>query len=121
MSNGKVLKTGYTPGGGNFVNIDYGNGTIGTYRHLTEILVKETEIVEKGMVVAIAGNTGKQKVKNAKTGEFEYRPYAPHLHYELSVNGKKRDPGSYDWDRHEDPNRQRSTLEEYLRSPKIGD
>lgn len=64
-------------GYGNYVILDHGNIEC-LYGHLSNILVKEGEIVSAGTVVAISGNTGKST--------------APHLHIRLRKDGKRVNP-----------------------------
>jgi murein DD-endopeptidase MepM/ murein hydrolase activator NlpD len=70
---GRVVMTGTLRVRGNAVLIDHGWGLITGYWHLSEILVQEGQLVEKGQVIAKVGNTG------LSTGS--------HLHWEMWVNG----------------------------------
>lgn len=63
---------------GKTVIIDHGQGIFTVYCHLSEILVKEKDFVEKSQVIAKSGNTG------ITTG--------PHLHWGLSVGNTRVDP-----------------------------
>ena len=51
------------------------------YGHLDEYLVKRGQKVKRGELIAYSGNSG--------------RSTAPHLHYEISKNGKKVNPVHY--------------------------
>ena len=64
-------------GYGNHVVLEHG-GIECLYGHLSNILVREGDVVPAGAVVAVSGNTGKS------TG--------PHLHLRIRVNGKSVDP-----------------------------
>ena len=77
---GKVIVSayGYNSGAGNNVKIDHGNGYITQYMHLSKILVKKGEQVEKGQVIGIMGCTG------SCTGT--------HLHFTVYKEGKLMDP-----------------------------
>lgn len=66
---------------GMMVRIDHGNGLRTTYAHLSEWHVKTGQRVVRGQVVALSGNSG--------------RSTAPHLHYEVSVNGRHTNPMPY--------------------------
>ncbi len=66
---------------GKQVQIDHGSGIVSAYCNLNEFAVKEGQKVKKGEVIAYSGNTG------AST--------APHLHYEVLLNGKNVDPMNY--------------------------
>lgn len=48
------------------------------YLHLSKVLVKKGDIVRKGDVIALSGNTG--------------RSTGPHLHYSIKINEKSIDP-----------------------------
>jgi murein DD-endopeptidase MepM/ murein hydrolase activator NlpD len=63
---------------GNTIGIDHGQGVTTIYLHLSQIRVKEGDMVEAGQVIGAVGGTG------AVTG--------PHLHWGLYVNGLSVDP-----------------------------
>jgi hypothetical protein len=76
---GKVIevtrkRTGY----GYHVMIDHGYGYQTLYAHMSRIDVKEGQQVKKGQEIGHVGNTGTST--------------APHLHYEVHVNGRAIDP-----------------------------
>jgi murein DD-endopeptidase MepM/ murein hydrolase activator NlpD len=64
---------------GNYVIIAHANKTQSWYAHLSKILVETGKSVKTGTVIGEVGATG------AATG--------PHLHFEIRVDGKARDPG----------------------------
>ena len=68
---------------GNWIEIDHGNGTIGTYGHLksSSIKVKAGMKVRKNQNIAQVGSSG------WSTGA--------HLDFRLEVNGKHQDPANY--------------------------
>jgi len=66
---------------GKHIYIDHGNGFMTIYGHLDEYLVKRGQKVKRGELIAYSGNSG--------------RSTAPHLHYEISKNGKKVNPVHY--------------------------
>lgn len=70
-----------TGANGNCVEVRYADGTLARFLHLDEVLVKAGQHVKSGQSVATSGNTG--------------RSSGPHLHYELSRNGKAIDPLDY--------------------------
>jgi len=80
-ASGVVIEAGRMPGLGNYIKIDHGNGIITRYGHNKKNLVRKGQRVKKGQIIAYVGNTGKT------TG--------PHLHYEVMVRGKYRDPLAY--------------------------
>lgn len=63
---------------GNMVIIDHGSGVLSFYMHLSQIAVKDGQLVKKGQSVGLTGGTG------AVTG--------PHLHFSVKVNGTNVDP-----------------------------
>jgi murein DD-endopeptidase MepM/ murein hydrolase activator NlpD len=63
---------------GNAVFLDHGLGVYSVYLHLSEIQVREGDIVEQGAIVGLAGATG--------------RVTGPHLHWGVRVLGARVDP-----------------------------
>jgi murein DD-endopeptidase MepM/ murein hydrolase activator NlpD len=70
-------KLGY----GQAVEIDHGFDTKTFYAHLSKIKVKKGQKVSRGEIIGLVGNTG------LSTG--------PHLHYEVKLNGKSKNPLDY--------------------------
>jgi len=70
-------KTGY----GNLVEINHGNGFKTRYGHCKKNLVHIGDMVQKGQVIALLGNTG--------------RSSGPHVHFEVYKNNRVVDPASY--------------------------
>jgi len=75
---GTVIRVGVGTGYGRMVTIDHGYGLVTRYAHLSKALVKEGQRVHRGEEIALVGQTGVAT--------------APHLHYEVIVNGKQQDP-----------------------------
>lgn len=71
---------GYS-GYGNHVVIDHGFGYESLYAHLYTIEVKNGQKLKRGDVIGAVGNTGTST--------------APHLHYEVILNGRKVNPANY--------------------------
>jgi murein DD-endopeptidase MepM/ murein hydrolase activator NlpD len=63
------------------VEINHGYGYKTVYGHLSKVLVREGKHVKRGDIIALSGNTGLST--------------APHLHYEVRVNGVPKDPRSF--------------------------
>lgn len=78
---GTISFAGWRTGYGYTVMIDHGYGFETLYAHNSEIVVREGDRVKRGDVVAYSGNTG--------------RSTAPHLHYEVRVNGIPHNPLKY--------------------------
>jgi len=80
-ADGVVTFAGYHGSFGKVIRIRHNYGIKTTYGHLAKILVKKGQIVSEGQVVGKMGRTG--------------RVDGAHLHYEISVNGKSKDPAIY--------------------------
>ncbi len=77
--NGKVIDAGNSHTGfGHQIIVDHGFGYKTRYAHLSKVLVKKGDIVERGEVIGLLGNSGKS------TG--------PHLHYEVIKNNVPLNP-----------------------------
>ncbi len=74
----KVVRTALESGYGNYVDIGHGGGVISRYACLADITVRTGQQVVDGMVIGYAGMSG-----NA---------VAPHLHFEIMVNGQPVNP-----------------------------
>ncbi len=66
---------------GMMVRIDHGNRITTTYAHMSEWHVTQGQRVTRGQVIGLSGNTG--------------RSTAPHLHYEVAVDGRHTNPMPY--------------------------
>lgn len=75
---GTVLQAGRSGGYGNLVELSHGKGIDTRYGHLSAILVKPGEHVEKGQLIGRMGSTG--------------RSTGTHLHYEVRVDGQAVNP-----------------------------
>jgi murein DD-endopeptidase MepM/ murein hydrolase activator NlpD len=71
---GRVVLTGNHYYAGGSVFIDSGNGVISLFFHLSQIAVKEGDLIAKGQIIGKSGATG--------------RVTGPHLHYGLSLAGQ---------------------------------
>lgn len=80
-ADGEVVKSGWSGGYGNIVQINHGNGIETIYGHNSQIAVSVGQSVRKGQVISYAGSTG--------------RSTGPHVHYEVRVNGSAVDPMKY--------------------------
>ena len=78
---GVVTYAGEKQGYGNMVKVNHGNGYETLYAHNEKLLVKPGDIVKKGQVITLSGNSG--------------RSTGPHVHFEVHKNGRVVDPSSY--------------------------
>ena len=78
--NGKVEIAGWTGGYGKFVRIQHANGYETGYGHMNGFAsgIRPGVSVRQGQVIGYVGTTG--------------RSTGPHLHYEVSIRGKKVNP-----------------------------
>ncbi|MBQ5404193.1 MAG: M23 family metallopeptidase [Bacteroidales bacterium] len=79
--NGTVAMAGTQNGYGNVVKINHGFGYTTVYAHMSKILVKEGQKVNRGEVIGLVGNTGLST--------------SPHCHYEVRINDKPVDPVNF--------------------------
>jgi murein DD-endopeptidase MepM/ murein hydrolase activator NlpD len=75
---GTVLRAGYDAEYGFFVRIGHTQRHESMYGHLSRLLVVAGEKLEAGQVIGLSGSTG--------------RSTAPHLHFEIFVDGQSIDP-----------------------------
>ena len=80
-ADGVVKVARYQSGYGNCVDIDHGYNYVTRYAHLSEIDVKEGDLVKRGQFIGKVGSTGKS------TG--------PHLHYEVRFKNMAQNPVNY--------------------------
>lgn len=78
---GRVVRAGIEGGFGLVVEIDHGNGIVTKFAHCSRIAVRVGQQVTRNQLIAAVGSTGLST--------------APHLHYEIHVNGKPVDPLTY--------------------------
>ena len=76
---GKISRADNRAAGfGNHVRIDHGFGYVSIYAHMDKISVRKGNRVKRGDIIGYVGSSG--------------RSVAPHLHYEITKDGKKIDP-----------------------------
>ena len=78
---GEVVFSDVYHGYGNYIRIKHPNGLETCYSHNSKNLVKKGDYVKAGQVIALVGQTG--------------RATTPHLHFEVRINGKTRNPANY--------------------------
>ena len=79
--NGRVQQAGWDSGYGNCVLINHGFGYQTKYAHMSKLKAHAGQTVKRGEVIGYVGSTGKST--------------APHLHYEVHVNGHPVNPALY--------------------------
>ncbi|MDA3871301.1 MAG: M23 family metallopeptidase [Candidatus Marinimicrobia bacterium] len=80
-ASGLVVFSGWTNDLGNVIIIVHDNKYVTVYGHNSKNIVKERQIVKRGQLIALLGNSGHS------TG--------PHLHFEIWENTKTRDPREF--------------------------
>jgi murein DD-endopeptidase MepM/ murein hydrolase activator NlpD len=75
---GTVISAGWNGEFGNMVEIDHGFGVVTRYAHLSRLTVRRGDVVAAGHPLGVIGATG--------------RATGAHLHYEIRVAGRPRDP-----------------------------
>ena len=78
---GTVIISAYNKYRGNYVVVSHGSGNTTTYQHLSSRSVSVGTYVAQGQVVGITGTTGVSS--------------GPHLHFEITENGKIINPLNY--------------------------
>lgn len=78
---GTVTLARWYGGYGYTVIVDIGNGVQLVYGHASALTVAEGQHVASGQLVALTGNSGYS--------------FAPHVHFEVRVNGASTDPSTY--------------------------
>ena len=75
---GTVAEVGEDPVYGRYIVLDHGNGYRTRYAHANFVFADEGAVVRRHEVIALSGNTG--------------RSTAPHLHFEILLDGEAVDP-----------------------------
>lgn len=84
--NGTVIRAdiGWNGGYGNVIEVDHGNGLVSLYAHNKMLYVKNGDEITRGQHIADMGNTG-----------LVHGPTGIHIHFEVRVNGVKKNPLLY--------------------------
>lgn len=80
-ADGVVTFRGHQGGFGKMLELTHGEGIVTRYAHLSRYNVSKGQRVQRGEVIGYVGNTG--------------RSTAPHLHYEVHIDGKAVNPMNY--------------------------
>ena len=78
---GKVTTVAYSGARGYYIVVDHGNGYATLYQHLSRQDVRTGDMVTAGQQIGAVGETGIST--------------APHLHFEVHVNGTPVNPLQY--------------------------
>ena len=78
---GVVQFAGFHPQYGNMIDIDHGNDLVTRYAHLSKVVAKEGDVLQRGRRIADSGNTG--------------RSTGPHLHFEVRFRGAPQNPARF--------------------------
>jgi murein DD-endopeptidase MepM/ murein hydrolase activator NlpD len=79
--NGIVKTVDFNPTYGLMVDVEHNDRILTRYAHLNKVLVKENQVINAGDLVGLSGSTG--------------RSTGPHLHYEVRLDGKAKNPKSF--------------------------
>lgn len=82
INDGIVVLSGEQWASGETICLDHGGGVFSKYMHLSRRNVREGDIVKRGDIIALSGNSGGQKPP-------------PHLHLDLVVSGVHVDPKDF--------------------------
>jgi murein DD-endopeptidase MepM/ murein hydrolase activator NlpD len=77
-ANGVVSFAGYHRQYGYMVDVDHGSDLVTRYAHSSKLFVKEGDVVQRGLKLALVGSTG--------------RSTGPHLHFEVRYKGVPQNP-----------------------------
>jgi murein DD-endopeptidase len=78
IGDGIITRIGDHPYAGKYVEIEHPGQFKTRYLHLSRVMVKQGQSVQRGQKIALSGNTG--------------RTTGPHLHFELHVNNRPVNP-----------------------------
>ena len=81
VASGIVVHVGRNDSYGQVIDVGHGGGYLTRYAHHKEALVRRGDVVRKGDVIALMGNSG--------------RTTGPHVHFEILKDGTQIDPTSY--------------------------
>ncbi len=80
-ADGQITLAGWNGAYGLTIEIDHGNGLATRYAHLSDLRVREGQMVSQGQAVGRMGSTG--------------RSTGAHLHYEIRMDGRAVDPARF--------------------------
>jgi len=80
-ADGVVSRVGRYPDYGRSIDVNHGFGHVTRYAHMSEVVVKAGDRVQRGDMIGKVGSTG--------------RSTGPHLHYEVFLDGRRVNPWKY--------------------------
>jgi murein DD-endopeptidase MepM/ murein hydrolase activator NlpD len=80
-ADGVVSRVGRYPDYGRSIDVKHGYGYVTRYAHMSEVMVKVGDRVQRGDAIGKVGSTG--------------RSTGPHLHYEVFLDGRRVNPWNY--------------------------
>ena len=78
---GVVDGASFHPEYGYLIELNHGNEFSSRYAHLSKLKVKPGQVVKRGQLIGLSGNTG--------------RSTGPHLHFEVRFKGVAQNPGRF--------------------------
>ena len=78
---GIVSEVGSNSVGGNYISLVHKDGSETLYCHCSKIIAEKGDVIRAGETIALVGSTG--------------RSTGPHLHFEITVDGKTENPLLY--------------------------
>ncbi|HXK55798.1 MAG: M23 family metallopeptidase [Gammaproteobacteria bacterium] len=81
VASGVVMEARKKSGYGYYIEINHADGLVTKYAHNSKVFVESGDLVEKGDIIGLVGSSG--------------RSTGPHVHFEISRNGKSINPSSY--------------------------
>ena len=78
---GIVSEVGSNSVGGNYISLVHKDGSETLYCHCSQIIAEKGDVIRAGETIALVGSTG--------------RSTGPHLHFEITVDGKTENPLLY--------------------------
>lgn len=78
IGDGVVTRIHCHPFAGTYLEVRHGSYYVSRYLHLSRVMVRRGQAVQRGERIALSGNSG--------------RSTAPHLHYELHIKGRPVNP-----------------------------
>lgn len=82
VADGVVINSDWTLSYGYVINVQHGGGFVTVYKHLSNVLLREGDVVLNGDVIGAVGKTG-------------FLSSGPHLHFEIWKDGVPMNPADF--------------------------